>query len=697
MKSFLFGFIITISLLMVVFFYSKDFYEDTSSIFLVNSNYNTYLFDDGDMILPTKYKYENLENIPNDLLYLLLWSEDRDFYKHNGINPKTIMRAMLINLRNFDISQGGSTLTQQLAKTLYLTYERTAKRKILDVMLSFFIERSYTKDEILEAYVNSVYLGNDISGFAAASRRYFEKDISELNIYEKALLVGIINKPVYANPYKYPEDARREAEILLKSLEDNNPVFKADSNFISQVKNIDIYPLNYNEEYLDLIYSIKEKEEELNLKGGGYTIKTTFNRDLFNSISPNASQTAIVINNKTGEIKSFWGGEYSVFQSKKQIGSSVKPFYYALALEKGFNLNTILPDKKMSFGGWEPENYDKQFRGEVELSQSLIHSINIPSIYLASHIENSPTKSVEKIKGFLKDDLKIDANYPNDLTIALGTLETNPFNMVKAINIFPNYGIIPEIYAIEEIYDRKGNLIYKNYPTIYKRLNNLSVETYSAMNQLLRRVVTEGSAQRANIEGIDLHGKTGSPELSAWFVGYTGNKSISVRIDGKDLLSSSSSVPFTKMIAENFIYTGYNSEVPTYINTSNIEQKADFFNDPVIFLSKGYDFEEYLEKKKFQEDPESLKEKIENIIDDLEYIYPDISKKLKDWISLNLVDFIDSPYSYIQNGYDLETYLENLNLNPEKVNKLKKLSNELNYVYPYESQLINKFLKEKGY
>jgi hypothetical protein len=213
----------------------------------------------------------------------------------------------------------------------------------------------------------------------------------------------------------------------------------------------------------------------------------------------------------------------------------------------------------------------------------------------------------------------------------------------------------------------------------------------------LRRVVTEGSAQRANIEGIDLHGKTGSPELSAWFVGYTGNKSISVRIDGKNLLSSSSSVPFTRLIAENFIYTGYNSEVPTYINTSNIEQKADFFNDPVIFLSKGYDFEEYLEKKKFQEDPESLKTKIEKIIDDLEYIYPEISKKLKDWISLNLVDFIDSPYSFIQNGYDLETYLENLNLNPENVKKLKKLSNELNYVYPYESQLINKFLKEKGY
>jgi membrane peptidoglycan carboxypeptidase len=649
------------------------------------------------MILPTKYKYENLENIPNDLLYLLLWSEDRDFYKHNGINPKTIIRAMLINLRNFDISQGGSTLTQQLAKTLYLTYERTAKRKILDIMLSFFIERSYTKDEILEAYVNSVYLGNDISGFAAASRRYFEKDINELNIYEKALLVGIINKPVYANPYKYPEEARYEAKILLESLEENNPVFKVDSNFISEVENIDIYPLNYNEEYLDLIYSIKEKEEELNLKGGGYTIKTTFNRDLFNSISPKASQTAIVINNKTGEIKSFWGGEYSVFQSKKQIGSSVKPFYYALAIDKGFNLNTILPDKKMSFGGWEPENYDKKFRGEIELSQALIHSINIPSIYLASHIENSPTKSVEKIKTFLKEELEIEANYPNDLTIALGTLETNPFNMVKAINIFPNYGIIPEIYAIGEIYDRKGNLIYKNYPTIDKRLNSLSVETYSAINQLLRRVVTEGSAQRANIEGIDLHGKTGSPELSAWFVGYTGNKSISVRIDGKNLLSSSSSVPFTRLIAENFIYTGYNSEVPTYINTSNIEQKADFFNDPVIFLSKGYDFEEYLEKKKFQEDPESLKTKIEKIIDDLEYIYPEISKKLKDWISLNLVDFIDSPYSFIQNGYDLETYLENLNLNPENVKKLKKLSNELNYVYPYESQLINKFLKEKGY
>lgn len=697
MKSFLFGFTITISFLIVLFFYSKDFYKGTSSIFLVNSNYNTYLFDDGDMILPTKYKYENLENIPNDLLYLLLWSEDRDFYKHNGINPKTLLRAMLVNIKNFDISQGGSTLTQQLAKTLYLTYERTAKRKILDIMLAFFIERSYTKDEILEAYANSVYLGNDISGFAAASRRYFEKDLDELNTYEKALLIGIINKPVYANPYKYPEDAKKEAKILLESLEPNNPIFQPDENFDSKINAIDIYPLNYNEEYLDLIYSIKEKEKELNLKSGGYTIKTTFNRDLFNSINPSASQTAIVINNKTGKIKSFWGGEYSVFQSKKQIGSSVKPFYYALALEKGFNLNTILPDKEMTFGGWKPENYDKQFRGEVELSQALIHSINIPSIYLASHIENSPTKSVEKIKNFLKEELEIEANYPNDLTIALGTLETNPYNLVKAINIFPNYGIIPEIYAIEEVYDRKGNLIYKKYPSIKKKLDSLSVETYSAMNQLLRKVVTEGSAQRADIEGVDLHGKTGSPELSAWFVGYTGNKSISVRVDGEDLLSSNSSVPFARVIAENFIYTGYNSEVPTYINTLNVEQKADFFNEPVTFLSKGYDFEEYLEKKKFQEEPQVLKEKIEKIIDDIEYIYPDVSKKLKNWISLNLVDFIESPYMFIQNGYNLEVYLENLDFNPEIIQKLKKISNELSYIYPYESQLINKILKKKGY
>lgn len=697
MKSFLTGFLITFSILIVLFFYSKDFYENTSSIFLVNSNYNTYLFDDGDMILPTKYKYENLEDIPNDLLYLLLWSEDRDFYKHSGINPKTIMRALLINVKNLDISQGGSTLTQQLSKTLYLTYQRTIKRKILDIMLAFFIERSYTKDEILEAYVNSVYLGNDISGFAAASRRYFEKNLKELNIYEKALLVGIINKPVYANPYKYPDAARREAKILLQSLGDDNPIFKKTKDFQDNINNIDIYPLNYNENYLDLIYSVKEKEKELNLKGGGYTIKTTFNRDLFNSITPTASESAIVINNKTGQIKSFWGGEYSVYQSRKQIGSSVKPFYFALALNKGFNLNTILPDKKMSFGGWEPENFDKQFRGEVELSQALIHSINIPSIYLASHIENSPTKSVDEIKDFLQNKVKIEANYPNDLTIALGTLETNPFNLVKAINIFPNYGIIPELYSIEEIYDRKGNLIYKNYPDIETRIDQISIETYSAMNQLLRKVVTEGSAQRANIEGLDLHGKTGSPELSTWFTGYTGNKSLSVRVDGKDQVSSSSSVPFAKKIAENFIYTGYNSEVPTYINTSSTEQKADFFNDPIIFLSKGYDFESYLEKKKFQENPEDLKKKIENVISDLEYVYPDIAKKLKDWISLNLVDFIESPYSFIQNGYDLNNYLENMALNPENIKKLKSLSDELSYVYPYESQIIKKFLKEKGY
>jgi membrane peptidoglycan carboxypeptidase len=169
LKSYLIGFFIGIFFFIFLFIHTSNFYKNTSSIFFVNSNYNTYLFEDGESILPTKYKYVNLEDIPEELIYMLLWSEDRDFYEHYGVNIKALFRATLINIKNRSFSQGGSTLSQQLAKTLYLTNEKTIMRKVMDMMLAFFLERSYTKDEILEAYMNSVYLGNDISGFGAAS------------------------------------------------------------------------------------------------------------------------------------------------------------------------------------------------------------------------------------------------------------------------------------------------------------------------------------------------------------------------------------------------------------------------------------------------------------------------------------------------------------------------------------------------
>ena len=694
MKSFISGFSLTFTLFLIIFFYTNSFYKSTKSIFFVNSNYNTYLFDDNEMILPTKYKYVKLENVPEELIYYLIWSEDRNFFEHFGVNPKSILRAFYINVKEKNFAQGGSTLTQQLAKTVYLSHEKTFKRKLLDMMLAFFIERSYSKDEILEGYINSVYQGNDISGFGASAMRYFRKDIFELNTEEMLLLVGIINGPELYNPYKYPDRAKKQAKKLLYSIEDN-PFIKDKSKAERSIDEMTIYPLDYKKGYLNFIYQAKSEESRIGLKGGGYTIKTTFNKDVYESVTLNASTSSIVINNKNGKILSFWGSQYSNFMSLKQIGSNIKPFYYLLALEKGYTPDTVLPDKPINFGNWSPQNFDKKFRGEVKLKDALIHSLNVPSIYLATHIGNSPTDSITQIKEFLINKIGLKGKYTSDLTLALGTLESNPYNMVRAFCIFPNYGIIPKIYSISEIYDRKGNLIYKKYPEIEKRVS-ISNETYSTMNQLLRGVVETGSGKKADVDGIDIHGKTGTAEYATWFTGFTGSKGVSVRVDGKGLLSTTSSVPVASRIIKNFIYIGNNFEVPLYINVKNVFQKTDFFDDPITFITKGFDVIQYLKYAKLKFNIKDLKIKISKVISQIEDLYPDVAKKLNEWKEKNLVDFLNNPFVFIQNGYDVDDYLSNLLLDKGTKSKLIKVKSQLEDLYPDIASKIDSFLKSQG-
>ena len=685
------------SIFFILFFYVQNFYKNSFSIFLTDSNYNTYLFDNNEMIFPTKYEYVKLEDVPVELIYILLWSEDRDFFEHNGISIKSLTRAALINIKNFSIVQGGSTLTQQLAKTVYLTNERNIKRKVMDIMLAFFLERAYTKEEILEGYINGVYLGNDISGFGAASKRYFGKDVESLNIQEMLVLVGIINGPEIYNPYKYPERAKEQAHILLNSLPDNFLMNSKDS-ITQEIDNLIFYSQSSSsqDKYLNLIYRIKSEEKQIGLAGGGYTIKTTYNKNLFDSVSLDASSSAIVLNNKTGEILSFWGGEFDTFYSKRQIGSAIKPFYYLLAFEKGYQDYTVLPDQPMKFGDWQPGNFDNRFRGNVTLREALINSINIPSIYLAMHIDISPQKSIETITNFLLQDIGLIGNYPNDLTISLGTVETSPHDLAKAYTIFPNYGIIPSTYVISEVYDRKGNLIYKRYPKIERKVNSIKNESYSKMNSLLRSVVLEGTAKSANIKDIELHGKTGTSEESAWFVGYTGKEVFSVIVKGKNILSSTTAVPISKNIAMSFLYLGESKGVPAFSSLQDMNGVISFFDEPLEFVASGEDVLTFLNSIKFNYSYFELKKKIEDSVSSIEFIYPDVAKLVLQWENENLVDFLEDPYAFIQNGYDLKSYLDNLTLNQNILQKLQEIYYQLKYIYPDQAKILEDFLSSKN-
>ncbi|WP_457283782.1 transglycosylase domain-containing protein [Petrotoga sp. DB-2] len=680
------------AIFFALFFYVYGYYNDSTSIFLVDPKYNTYLFDNGEQILSTKYKYVKLDEMPSELIYFLLWSEDREFYEHNGINIKALTRAALTNIKNFSIVQGGSTLTQQLAKTVYLTNERTIKRKIMDIMLAFFLERSYTKEEILEAYMNSVYLGNDISGFGAAAERYYGKELQNLNYEEMLVLIGIINGPEVYNPYKYPERAKNQGMIVLNSLPSNFIIEEKDS-VKERIDKMVFYPQTYDERYLNLVYRIKVEEEDIGLKGGGYTIKTTFNKNLFDSVTVDSSTSAIVINNKTGEILSFWGGEYDVFYSQQQVGSAIKPFYYLLALENGYDTDTVLPDQPMKFGDWAPENFDKTYRGTVTLEEALVDSINIPSIYLASHIDISPQRSIETIKNFLSNVVGVQGKYPNDLTLSLGTVETSPYEFTKAYSLFPNYGIIPSTYIISEVYDKKGNLIYKRYPNVERKIDGISNDSYATMNTLMRKVVLEGTGQRANVLDLDLHGKTGTSDLSAWFVGYTGSEVLTTMVKGEDLLSSYTAVPWAKEIATSLLYYGQSEEVYVYLSLKSIQESISFFESPIDFVSTGGNVVGYLNSVKFDYPYKELEKKINAAQREIQYLYPDVVKEIEQWKKENLTDFFKEPFSFIQNGYDLESYLNSITIDKDKQAQLKEIYNQIKYIYPDQAKVIEKFIE----
>ncbi|KAF2956071.1 transglycosylase domain-containing protein [Marinitoga sp. 38H-ov] len=650
MKFFLSGLLISIMIGISLFIYTKNIFSE-KSIFSINSNYNTYLFSDNSEISPPKFQYVNLKDAPIDLIFVLLWSEDRDFFGHPGFDLKGLIRSIIINLKN-GTSFGGSTLTQQIIKNIYLSQEKLITRKILEIFLSFWVEKSYTKNEILESYINMAYLGNDITGFGAAAKRYFGKDLKDLNLTEISILVGILNSPEYYNPYKYPLKAKKQGLIILNSLLEKQIITNEDYKKYTYILNNISFKKSYlDDSNLQILLAIKSEEANINLNGGGYIVKSTINRDLFEMTknSWEASQSAIVLDNKTGKILTFLGSQYDVFYSNRQIGSTIKPFYYLLAIEKGYNFDTKLLDEPFKIGDWAPKNFEKTFKGYVTLKDALINSINIPSIHLFLDLETNPTKSVEIVEKFL-NDIGIEGYYPHDITISLGTVESNVYNIAKAYSIFPNYGLIPEYYIIQEIYDKNGNIIYKKTPKIDKKITSISNKSYSLMNELLESVVKEGTAKNLFVENLNFHGKTGTSDNSVWFSGYDGKINISVRKDGKFLLSTTHAIPIAKNILKNYFYYNSNIKVPKYNFDGFVDLENSFEELLNIFNNKNLSKNLYLKN-----------------IQNYEFLFPDLFlENYKNNLDKKLFEFDIS---------NINSYIQNLDLGDKKI--------------------FNKFIKEK--
>ncbi|KLO23968.1 MULTISPECIES: transglycosylase domain-containing protein [unclassified Marinitoga] len=627
MKYFLSGIFTVLIIAIVLFIYTFNIFAN-KSIFSINNNYNTYVFSNGNEILPPKFIYTKLSETPINLLFILLWSEDRDFFGHPGFNLKGTLRSIITNIKS-GTTYGGSTITQQVVKNVYLSQKKRISRKILEIFLSFWVEHYYTKNDILEAYINIAYLGNDINGFGAAAKRYFGKDLKDLNLAEISILVGIINAPEYYNPYKYPSRAKEQGLIILNSLK-NNKLLSDDEYkiYTQQLSNIIFKKVFFDKNNLQLLLAIKSEESKIKLHGGGYIVKSTINRDLFETIknSWQSSQSAIILDNKTGKVLSFFGSQYDTFYSNRQIGSTIKPFYYLLALNKGYNINDPLTDEPLKIGNWSPKNFDKKFRGEVTLEKALIDSINIPSINLFRNLENTTQKSIFVVTDFLKK-IGINGFYPDDITLSLGTLESNVYNIARAFSIFPNYGIIPDFYIIEEIYDKNGNLIYKKIPKIDRKIQNINNNSYNIMNKLLKKVVLEGTAKTLFSVKKEFYGKTGTAESSVWFTGYDGKITISVRKDGKFLLSTTHAIPLARKILSN--YYSYNSL-----------EKVPIFNYFLISSSKNI-IDNFISEFTTKDYLSISKKNYIKFIQNIELLFPDEFIKEYENLSENLKNLFE--------------------------------------------------------
>ncbi len=498
-----------------------------------------------------------LEDISPYVKEAFLSIEDKQFYSHHGLHFKGIVRAVLTNFLRGKATQGGSSITQQLAKNAFLTPERTFSRKVKEAILTYQIEKTYTKNEILERYLNEIYFGSGSYGIKNAAEQYFRKDPKDLNIAESALLAGIPNRPTKYDPNRNLENALHRQKIILKEMYSDKRISKEQYDEalaykfeLENEENIKNVPKNtsiiYNkrtknsyknpelttiiEDYLAEIY------DEEQIYTSGLKIYTTVDleyqkvaKETFNSYeyfkNKDINGAMITLDPFTGGIVSIVGGKNfkagnfdRATMARRQLGSSFKPFIYLEALQNGFEPYTTVVSDFVAFGKWAPKNFDGKYTYNSTLVNSLNLSLNVPAVKLLDAI------TVDNFKESIGDNIKLTSEV-KDLTAALGSVDSTPVNVAANFSIFVNGGYIVKPNIIREIRDNQDILIYVAEIEKTKAFDGVDTSVITAM---LKTVVGNGTASRARVvdktgQPIQQGGKTGTTNehRTAWFVGIT--------------------------------------------------------------------------------------------------------------------------------------------------------------------------------
>ncbi|TPJ22163.1 transglycosylase domain-containing protein [Mesorhizobium sp. B2-7-2] len=472
--------------------------------------------------------------------------EDRRFYSHFGIDPIGLSRAMVTNVLGGHFSQGGSTLTQQLAKNLFLTPDRTLERKVQEVLLALWLEHKHSKDQILEMYLNRVYFGSGAYGVEAASRRYFGKSARDVSLSEAALLAGLLKAPSKLSPARDPKAAEERAQLVLAAMREEGkisdkeykvalsaPATRAPSYWTGSENYVADTVM---EELPDLIGDVR----------GDIVVDTTVDltlqklaeqsiRRLIDESGKklNVTQGALVSIDDSGAVRAMVGGyDYSTSQfdraseARRQPGSAFKPFVYMAALEAGRTPDSVRNDAPIKIGKWTPDNYGGKYYGKVTLATALAKSLNSVAAQLT--MEVGPDAVVEAAHR-----MGIQSDLQANTSIALGTSEVTPLELTSAYVPFANGGYKPDVHFIRRITTGDGKVLYENSGGSAPRV--IKADVVGMMNSMMTGTVEIGTAKKAAFNWPSA-GKTGTSQNSrdAWFVGYTANLTTGVWFGNDD-------------------------------------------------------------------------------------------------------------------------------------------------------------------
>jgi len=526
---------LVILLVPVVIYYAYDL-PDISSLKMSAGRSTVMVMDRKGGVLATygdvHGDWLDYSDIPQDLVHAVIATEDRRFFDHGGFDIRGLFRAAVKNITSRSVVEGGSTISQQLAKNLFLNSDRTLKRKIQELLLSNWLELNFSKTEILTFYFNRVYFGAGAYGIDAAARTMFGHSARQLSLNEAAMLAGVLKGPALYSPLRDLERSYRRMEVVLDNMVAAGYISRSTANIArGRSVNIATRPSGGDERYFG-DWALEKASRLIGPVSEPIIIYTTLMPSVQDKASKalqqvmdregekfNAGQAALVSLDMDGAIRAMVGGtDYSKSQynraasARRQPGSAFKLFIYLAALEQGLGPDTIMRDSPVILGGWQPKNYGGKYRGEVTLRQAFAHSINTVAVKLAERIDRQNVIDMARRLG-------LTTPLVNAPSLSLGTSEVSLLELTAAYGVVANGGFRVRPYGIVEIQNSAGQILYRHMPGPPEKI--LSDDVVTVMDDMLQTVVTSGTAKAARMS-FPVAGKTGTTQnyKDALFLGY---------------------------------------------------------------------------------------------------------------------------------------------------------------------------------